>query len=89
MEAQVLECLDSIPLSQIQQYVIVILLNLVSNVFYRYANHVVCFMDGYQKGLMGAEAVWVMHKYHGHHVLPPDIMDEVKKSIYNSNGPRD
>jgi hypothetical protein len=87
MEARVLECLDSIPLSQIRRYVIAILLNLVSNVFYRYANRAVRFMDGYQKGLTGAEAVWAMRKYRGHRVLPPDIMDEVKKSVCNSNGP--
>jgi hypothetical protein len=83
MEAQVLEWLNSIPLPQIQQYVLAILLNSVSNVFHRYTNSAVHFMDGYQKGLTGAEAVWVMCKYHGYHVLPSDIMDEVKKvSLY-------
>jgi len=31
------------------------------------------FIDGYQKGLTGAEAAWANCKYHGHHTLPPDI----------------
>ena len=38
-------------------------------------------MDGYAKGLTGADAVWASRKYQGHRALPPNILDEVKKSI--------
>jgi len=50
---------------------------------FRYANRAVWFMDGYAKGLTGANAVWANWKYRGHCVLPPNILDEVKKSIPN------
>ena len=39
-------------------------------------------MDGYTKGLTGADAVWVSWKYKGHQVLPPNILDEVKKTLF-------
>ena len=39
----------------------------------RYANRSARFIDGYRKGLTGAEAAWANRKYHGHRTLPPDI----------------
>ena len=32
------------------------------------------FMDAYHKGLNGPQAVWANRKYHGHWVLPNDIV---------------
>ena len=34
------------------------------------------FMDVYKKGLDGSQAVWVNRKYHGHCVLPENILAE-------------
>ena len=31
-------------------------------------------MDAYKKGLNGAQAVWANQKYHGHCVLPENIL---------------
>ena len=39
------------------------------------------FIDGYLKDLTGAEVAWENRKYQGHHTLPLDILNEVKKSI--------
>ena len=61
----------------------------VSNLFFHLHledNHIlnqkqlpVWFMDGYAKGLTGADAVRVSQKYKGHRVLLPNTLDEVKK----------
>ena len=42
------------------------------------------FIDGYAKGLTGAEAEWANWKYWGHCILSPDIMNEVKKIYFNT-----
>jgi len=34
-------------------------------------------MDGYRKGLNGKQAAWASKKYHGHHVLLEEIMNEL------------
>ncbi|KIK74229.1 hypothetical protein PAXRUDRAFT_176368, partial [Paxillus rubicundulus Ve08.2h10] len=34
------------------------------------------FIDAYQKGLDGKQAVWAARKYHGHRVLPETILHE-------------
>ena len=34
-------------------------------------------MDAYKKGLNGAQAVWANRKYHGHRVLPENILTEL------------
>ncbi|KAF8229072.1 hypothetical protein L208DRAFT_1288434, partial [Tricholoma matsutake] len=59
MEKQVVACLDDIPLLQIR----------------RFANCSAHFMDAYRKGLNGPQAVWANRKYHGHRVLPNNIME--------------
>ena len=33
-------------------------------------------MDAYKKGLDGSQAVWANQKYHGHRVLPKNILAE-------------
>ncbi|KIJ33830.1 hypothetical protein M422DRAFT_264120 [Sphaerobolus stellatus SS14] len=58
MEANVLTSLDDIPLQQIR----------------RYAGRSAKFMDAYIKGLNGAQAAWAAWKYHGHRVLPENVM---------------
>lgn len=34
-------------------------------------------MDAYIKGLNGAQAAWAARKYHGHRVLPENILREL------------
>ncbi|KAG6876826.1 hypothetical protein C0992_011631 [Termitomyces sp. T32_za158] len=64
MEENMLQCLDDVPLLQIQ----------------RYANCVAQFISAYQLGLSGAEAVWASKKYHGHYTLPPTMLAEVDRA---------
>ena len=77
---RVLECLNSVPLLQIRWWAFYFNLSIWTrlSIKNRYANRSVRFMDGYAKGLTGANAVWASRKYWGHQVLPPNIMDEVK-----------
>ena len=35
-------------------------------------------MDVYHKGLNGLQAIWANRKYHGHQVLPNDIMQTLE-----------
>ncbi|KIJ40856.1 hypothetical protein M422DRAFT_256017 [Sphaerobolus stellatus SS14] len=62
MQANVIAALDNVPLTQIR----------------RYANRSAKFMDAYVKGLNGAQAAWAARKYHGHRVLPEDILTELE-----------
>ncbi|KAF8573422.1 hypothetical protein K439DRAFT_1375454, partial [Ramaria rubella] len=43
---------------------------------FRYANHSIWFMDAYIKGLTSAQAAWANRKYHGHWVLPDEILKQ-------------
>jgi hypothetical protein len=38
------------------------------------------FMDAYQKGLTGKQAVWASKKHRGHRVLPNSIFAELEKA---------
>jgi len=67
MERKMLECLDDIPLEQIR----------------RFANRSARFISAYRQGLSGAQAAWANKKYHGHHVLPPDMIKLVKEMVPN------
>ncbi|KIJ56333.1 hypothetical protein M422DRAFT_150897, partial [Sphaerobolus stellatus SS14] len=58
MEANVLASLDNVSLAQIRCY----------------AKRSAKFMDAYIKGLTGAQTAWATRKYHGHWVLPKNIM---------------
>src|SRR6266404_2671495 len=46
-----------------------------------YANHSAQFIQSYGEGLIGAQAAWANRKYHGHQILPPDMIQEIKASI--------
>ncbi|KIJ43044.1 hypothetical protein M422DRAFT_170411, partial [Sphaerobolus stellatus SS14] len=46
----------------------------------KFSNRSVRFMDAYQRGLSGAQAVWANRKYHGHRVLPEKIMEDLEKA---------
>ncbi|KAF8517486.1 hypothetical protein JB92DRAFT_2809834 [Gautieria morchelliformis] len=64
MEKNMLACLDDIPKTQIL----------------RYANRSAGFIDAYQKGLTGSQAVWANRRYHGHRILPGTILEELEKA---------
>jgi hypothetical protein len=49
--------------------------------FYSYANRAARFIDGYAKGLTGADALWANKKYHGHRCLPGNILREVREAL--------
>ncbi|KZT66821.1 hypothetical protein DAEQUDRAFT_674282 [Daedalea quercina L-15889] len=38
------------------------------------------FMDAYRHGLSGKQAAWAAKTYHGHQVLPNNILDELEKA---------
>jgi hypothetical protein len=44
----------------------------------RYVTWALRFMDAYQKGLNGKQATWAAKKYHGHHVIPETILQELE-----------
>ncbi|KAF8511355.1 hypothetical protein JB92DRAFT_2725835 [Gautieria morchelliformis] len=44
------------------------------------ANRSARFIDAYQKGLTGSQAVWANRRYHGHHILPGTILEELEKA---------
>ncbi|KAF8573829.1 hypothetical protein K439DRAFT_1336063, partial [Ramaria rubella] len=48
--------------------------------FNRYANRSAHFIDAYKKGLNGAQAVWANRKYHGHRILPTNIMAKFEEA---------
>ncbi|KIK75022.1 hypothetical protein PAXRUDRAFT_174075, partial [Paxillus rubicundulus Ve08.2h10] len=45
-----------------------------------YATRPCQFIDAYQKGIDGKQVMWAAKNYHGHHVLPPSILQEVDKA---------
>jgi len=47
----------------------------------RFANRLACFIFAYCQGLSGAQAAWANKKYHGHCVLPLDMVALVKESV--------
>ncbi|KAF8510239.1 hypothetical protein JB92DRAFT_2941115 [Gautieria morchelliformis] len=64
MEHNVISCLDTIPLMQIQCY----------------ANQSARFISAYSQGLSGSMAVWENQnrRYHGHQTLPPWMAGKAK-----------
>lgn len=85
MEKTIKECLDSVPLVQIQRFVSVFLslfcliTQLIS--YLRFTNQAACFITGYHEGLSGAQAAWANRKYHRHRMLPPESILEAKSAI--------
>ena len=81
MEKQVAACLNDIPLLQIWRYRFWnYMIKLLTHGFWsiRFANCSVCFMDAYRKDLNSPQAVWANRKYHGHWVLPNNIMETLE-----------
>jgi hypothetical protein len=79
MERIMLESLDDVPLIQIQQYVADGCQpqnHSTHTLVYSFANCSARFMDAYRNGLDGAQPVWASQKYHGHHTLPPTVIQE-------------
>jgi hypothetical protein len=52
----------------------------------RYANRAARFISAYSQGLSGPEAVWANRKYHGHRILPPSMMAELKREFADKSG---
>ncbi|KIJ28186.1 hypothetical protein M422DRAFT_270589 [Sphaerobolus stellatus SS14] len=46
-----------------------------------YANRSARFIFAYSEGLTGTQAVWANKKFHGHCILPPSMIAEIKKSV--------
>ena len=83
MEKQVAACLDDISLVQIQRYYFWRIFRDFSWIWpeitlHRFANRSARFMDAYRKGLNGPQAVWANRKYHGHRMLPNNIMENLE-----------
>ncbi len=76
-----LECLDDIPLEQIQRYVTIQLFYFRFKTFCRFVNRSACFIFAYCQGLSNAQAAWANKKYHGHCIFSLDIIVLVKETI--------
>ena len=44
---------------------------------FRFANRAARFISAYQQGLTGAEAAWANKRYHGHRILPAELVAEI------------
>ncbi|KIO26701.1 hypothetical protein M407DRAFT_74171 [Tulasnella calospora MUT 4182] len=64
-EEHIRKALDSVSMTMIQ----------------RYSNRSARFMHAYQEGLSGQQAAWANRKYHGHRVLPAEIIAEIKQNV--------
>jgi hypothetical protein len=49
--------------------------------FCRFADRSARFISAYRQGLSGAQAAWANKKYHGHRILPPDMVALVKETV--------
>jgi hypothetical protein len=47
----------------------------------RFADRSARFISAYRLGLSGAQAAWANKKYHGHRILPPDMIALVKETV--------
>jgi hypothetical protein len=47
----------------------------------KFADRSACFISAYRQGLSGAQAAWANKKYHGHRILPPEMVALVKESV--------
>ncbi len=62
LESNVIKALDSVPIESIRRYFVGVLR----------------LLDGYNKGLKGAQALWAKRKYKSHRILPPTLFDDMK-----------
>ena len=81
MEIKMLECLDAVPLEQIRRCVVVSVFAPGLKPLSRFANRSARFISAYRQGLSGAQAAWANKKYHGHRILPPDMVALVKRTV--------
>jgi hypothetical protein len=81
MEQKMLKSLNDIPLEQIQRYVFSFLFFSGLKYLHRFADRSARFISAYRQGLSGAQAIWANQKYHGHRVLPPDMVSFVKNTV--------
>jgi len=81
MEKKMLQSLNNIPLEQIWRWVLCYLFFLGTKTFFRFADRSACFISAYHQGLSGAQAIWANQKYHGHCILPPDMVAFVKETV--------
>jgi hypothetical protein len=81
MKTIMLRCLDDIPLEQIRRCVTAFFIILGLKPVCRFANRSARFISAYRQGLSGAQAAWANKRYHGHRVLPPDMVALVKEAI--------
>jgi hypothetical protein len=81
MEKKMLDSLDNIPLERIRRFVY--LFPFFSGLIpvCRFADRSTRFISAYCQGLSGAQAIWANQKYHGHCVLPPDMVSFVKEVV--------
>ncbi|KAK0421690.1 hypothetical protein EV421DRAFT_1725019, partial [Armillaria borealis] len=68
LEQNVLQSLDAVPLKSMRK-------------FATHSNH---FMDAYRKGLNGQKVAWAGKKYHSHHVLLENILEEFDQAHPNT-----
>ncbi|PBK83278.1 hypothetical protein ARMGADRAFT_1048481 [Armillaria gallica] len=68
LERNMLQSLDAVPLKSMRKF----------------ATRSNRFMDAYRKGLNGRKAAWAGKKYHGHRVLPENILEEFDQAHPNA-----
>jgi hypothetical protein len=81
MEKKVLESLDDIPLEQIRRYVHSFLFFSQLKPLHRFVDRSTRFISAYRQGLSSAQAIWANQKYHGHRILPPEMVSFVKSTV--------
>lgn len=52
----------------------------------RYANRSARLIDAYAQGVSGPIAAWANRKYHGHRILPPEILTQLKNEFHKKYG---
>src|SRR6266851_5148545 len=81
MQKTMLESLDNIPLEQIRRSVAFFPFFSGLIPVCRFADRSMHFISAYCQGLSGAQAIWANQRYHGHCVLPPDMVSFVKNIV--------
>jgi len=85
LEKNLLSVLESVLLEIMHWYIVNVTISVRLRVLMighltRYARRSHKFIDAYYKGLDGKQAAWALKKYHGHHVLPESLMDDLLKA---------
>jgi hypothetical protein len=81
IEENVIVCLNDIPLLQIQRWVSFFCFLIISLILIRFANQSAQFILAYSEGLTSAQAIWANRTYHGHCMLPPEMVEEIRQSV--------